>query len=176
MTDGYKISLDYEDSPMDLSNYLLVRTRERIVLENKISNPQHVMKSKKLKNWQKNTNQAFLLDVRKDITENLVHLERILSVGKGDEDLPVAFAANALYILERNGAGYTEEDYSKILLPLLKKKIEYLHAEGVAQAVWALSNAGIWDAEIWEGLKKHIAEKNFDYTVVKNQRWSASYY
>jgi hypothetical protein len=51
VTDGYKVGRDYEDSPMDLSNYLLIRTRERIVLENKIASPQNVMKSKKLLNW-----------------------------------------------------------------------------------------------------------------------------
>jgi hypothetical protein len=39
VTDGYKIGRDYEDSPMDLSNYLLIRTRERLLLENKISQP-----------------------------------------------------------------------------------------------------------------------------------------
>ena len=114
--------------------------------------------------------------VRIDIDEHLKNLHKILRVSKGNEELPVAFAANALYILERNESGYTAEDYSALLLPLLKSKIEYLHGEGVAQAAWALSNAGIWDVEIWEGLKKHISEKNFDYTVVKNQRWSASYY
>jgi hypothetical protein len=37
--DGYKIGNYYEDSPMDLSNYLLIRTRERILLENKIASP-----------------------------------------------------------------------------------------------------------------------------------------
>jgi hypothetical protein len=65
-------------------------------------------------------------------------------VSKGDEDLPVAFAANALYVFERNGGG-NKEDYDKLLLPILREKVDYLHAEGVAQAVWALSNAGLYD-------------------------------
>jgi hypothetical protein len=53
-------------------------------------------------------------------------------------------------------------------LPVLKQKIEYLHAEGVAQAVWALANAEIWDKDVWNGLKKLIASKDFNYTYVKN--------
>jgi hypothetical protein len=57
-----------------------------------------------------------------------------------------------LYVLERNGGG-DREAYSKVLLPILREKSEYLHAEGVAQAVWALSNAGIYDTDIWNTLK-----------------------
>lgn len=52
-------------------------------------------------------------------------------MSKGDEDLPVAFASNALYVLERNGGG-EREYYDRLLLPLLRNKIDYLHAEGVA--------------------------------------------
>jgi len=54
-----------------------------------------------------------------------------LYITTGKEDLPVGFASNALYILERTGEG-NKEDYEKVLLPVLKKKIEYLHAEGVS--------------------------------------------
>lgn len=32
MTDGYKVGQVYQDQPMDLSNYLLIRTREAILL------------------------------------------------------------------------------------------------------------------------------------------------
>jgi len=61
----------------------------------------------------------------------LKDLSKILYITTGKEDLPVGFASNALYILERTGEG-NKEDYDKILLPILKKKIEYLHAEGVS--------------------------------------------
>lgn len=47
------------------------------------------------------------------------------------ENLPVAFASNALYILERNNMG-NKEYYENLLLPVLKAKVSYLHAEGVA--------------------------------------------
>ena len=102
-------------------------------------------------------------------------MQKALYVSKGSENLPVAFASNALYVLERNGGG-NRDDYEKVLLPILRKKIDYLHGEGVAQAVWALSNAGIWDSEIWDGLKGHIANKTYDQVYVKNQRWSSGYY
>jgi hypothetical protein len=32
VTDGYKIGLGYQDQPMDLSNYLLLRTKELLFL------------------------------------------------------------------------------------------------------------------------------------------------
>lgn len=54
--------------------------------------------------------------------------------------MPVAFASNALYILERYGLG-NKEDYERVLLPILREKAQYLHSEGVAQTVWALTNA-----------------------------------
>lgn len=58
--------------------------------------------------------------------------------------MPVAFATNTLYVLERNGGG-SRDEYERVLLPILRKKLDWLHAEGVSQAVWALSNAEIWD-------------------------------
>jgi len=32
MTDGYKIGDSYKDIPLDLTNYLLIRTREHLVI------------------------------------------------------------------------------------------------------------------------------------------------
>jgi len=51
-----------------------------------------------------------LNEVRNDLDKNLTYLQRILYISKGNEDLPVAFAANALYVLERNAVG-SKEDY-----------------------------------------------------------------
>jgi hypothetical protein len=64
----------------------------------------------------------------------------------------------------------------KVLLPIIREKAEYLHAEGVSQTVWALSNAGVYDKDLWDILKKAILEKPFDYEYVKNSRWSAAFY
>ena len=89
--------------------------------------------------------------------------------------VPVAFATNSLYVLERNG-GAGREAYLSVLLPILRAKAENLHAEGLSQAVWALSNAGVYDQDLWDTLKKLILEKNYDYEYVKNERWSTGYY
>ena len=35
--DGYKIGDTYQDKPMDLSNYLLIRTREKMMLQGRVS-------------------------------------------------------------------------------------------------------------------------------------------
>ena len=152
---------------MDLSNYLLMRTRERLLLENKVLAPAGVMKSGKHNTISKSSNETGLKECRKDLLKGLSFLQRIFYTCKGTEDFPVAFATNALYIMERNGGGNTE-DYEKILFPILRKKIDYMHAEGIAQTVWGLSNAGIYDKEIWNGLKKHISEKKLNHTYVKN--------
>ena len=34
--DSYKIAAGYQDVPLELSNYLLVRTREHLLLQNKV--------------------------------------------------------------------------------------------------------------------------------------------
>jgi len=38
MTDAYKIGLSYQDIPLDLTNYLIVRSREYLLIKNKINN------------------------------------------------------------------------------------------------------------------------------------------
>lgn len=37
MVDGYKISPHYKDIPLDLTHFLLLRTREHNLLKNKLS-------------------------------------------------------------------------------------------------------------------------------------------
>lgn len=56
--------------------------------------------------------------------------------------MPVAFATNALYILARNGmVASNDRVVADKLIPLLHEKKDYLHGEGVAQAVYALEQA-----------------------------------
>ena len=57
---------------------------------------------------------------------------------------------------------------------MIKKKKDWMHGEGVAQTVYALQQAEIWDEETWKMLKEKIEDKDFDYTVVKQGRWSAT--
>ena len=84
----------------------------------------------------------------------------------------MAFASNSLYILERNNAG-NHDCYNRVIVPVLKAKADYLHAEGVAQAVWGLASAQIWDKELWAKFNDLIINhKDYDYKVVKNKRWS----
>lgn len=75
---------------------------------------------------------------------------------KKEYDMPVAFATNAIYILARNGLARTPESLKLIheqLLPIILKKQDYLHAEGLAMAVYALSEAKVWDEATWSMLK-----------------------
>ena len=131
VTDGYKIGMAYKDQPMDLSNYLFIRTRERMLLENKVVAPQTVFKSGKPSSLTRDANKKWLIECKKDLAVGLKDLAKIFYVTQGEVDLPVAFATNALYVSERNG-GFARDDYERLLLPLLRKKIEYLHSEGVS--------------------------------------------
>lgn len=38
-TQGYKVGEAYLQQPLDLSNFLFIRTRERLLLENKVNAP-----------------------------------------------------------------------------------------------------------------------------------------
>jgi hypothetical protein len=88
---------------MDLSNFLLIRTKEYLLLQNKVYAPQNVFKTGKHNKWTQNVYEKSLEAVRNDLKEGLQTLERILYVSTQMHDLPVAFASNALYVLERNG-------------------------------------------------------------------------
>lgn len=119
--------------------------------------------------------------VAEDLQQTLPQLANLLYVlqpsqGQTAPDLPVAFATNTLYVLERNGLGERVRDtYENLLIPIIRNKAEYLHAEGVAQAVWALSNAEmVEDQELWSTLKQAVLNKNFTPVFVKNERWSAT--
>jgi hypothetical protein len=175
VTDGYKIGQVYYDQPMDLSNFLLIRTREYLLLQNKVFAPQNVMSSGKANNFTKQLTLTSLKSCRKELDEALNTMDRLLYISKNMHDMPVAFASNALYVLERFGRG-NKQYYDTVILPILKNKAEYLHAEGLAHAVWGLANAEIYDKELWATLSRQIKEKDFNYKVIKNERWSVQQY
>lgn len=123
MTDGYKIGQSYKDIPLDLSHFLLIRTREHLLLQNKLS--KKVFKPSLFSALTSNYNNSALSSVRRDLEEGMQCLHRLFYVERKEYDLPVAFATNALYILARNGLAQTAESQKLIherLLPLILKK------------------------------------------------------
>ena len=113
-----------------------------------------------------NYNNSAVASVRRDLEEGMKCLYRLFYVEKKDYDMPVAFATNALYVLARNGLAQTPESHKLIqerLIPLLLKKQDYLHAEGLAMAAYALSEAKVWDEAAWTMLKEQISKHDFNY-------------
>jgi len=105
------------------------------------------------------------------------HLDRIFRIDNTEDDLPVAFATNAMYVLARNRpSAANRQVIEQRLLPLVKAKAKYLHGEGISQVAYALSSAQIWDEEAWAIVRDNIAAHNYDCVVVKNDRWSLSKY
>ena len=87
-------------------------------------------------------------DCQKDTSDHLDLLERLCEINKNMKDLPIAFSTNTFYLLEKHGR-HNPDFYTKVLIPAIKNKIEYIHCEGVAQTTWAAANAEIWDKELW---------------------------
>jgi len=69
----------------------------------------------------------------------LQDFQKVFYVENEEFDQPVAFATNTLYVLTRNNliasSGNLIQEH---LLPLIKKKQDWMHGEGVAQTVYAL--------------------------------------
>lgn len=89
---------------MDLSNYLMVRTKEKMILEAKMKNKELIYKG------EANISDLDLAkqidNLKKNIDENFAKLDRMLSIAKDREeiiDFPVAFVTNLLYIISING-------------------------------------------------------------------------
>ena len=151
VVDNYKVGEAYQQEPLDLSNFLFIRTRERQLLLNKLNSTSQTVTTG-LRITRKTTEES-LVSVNKEISRDLDLLHRIIYIRPDATQVPIAFATNSLYIFERNG-GANREAYLDVLLPILRAKAEFLHAEGLSQTVWALSNAGVYDQDIWETLKK----------------------
>jgi hypothetical protein len=75
--------------------------------------------------------------------------------------------------MEKNGLR-NEEMYKKVLFPVLKSKAQYLHADGLAGAIWALGQFNSGDSELIHTLLKHYESKTFgtDLVYVKNLKMS----
>jgi hypothetical protein len=67
MLEGYKIGDGYTQQPMDLSNYLLVRTRERFLLNTRVALPHLALTSGKPSYFSGPTSEAALKEAEKDL-------------------------------------------------------------------------------------------------------------
>jgi hypothetical protein len=80
VTQAYKVGPAYLQQPLDLSNMLFIRTRERLLLENKVNAPEKVMKSGKYEMLTKNTNARSLTSVNEELGKTLPLLQNMLYV------------------------------------------------------------------------------------------------
>ena len=79
-TQAYRVGQAFTQQPMDLSNYLFVRTRERLLFENKVNAPAHVNKSGKVNKLTDHFSKKSLFSINDDLTQTLPQLQNILYV------------------------------------------------------------------------------------------------
>lgn len=172
--DTFKITSGYADKPVELGNYLFIRTREREMMRNRIDRQSETVRYNNF--YTTGSDKKVLKKIEEDLDNGFVHLRDMLNIlkEKQDHDVPVAFASNALYALEKNGHR-DEELYEKVLFPILKKKAQYLHADGLAGVIWALGQYNSGDGELVHELLKHYENKKFgtDVEFVTNTRLSS---
>jgi len=90
-------------------------------------------------------------------------------------DMPVAFATNSIYLMAKHNV-VCKQTIDNVILPLFMKKADYVHNEGLGHVAFGLAKAEIWNEEAWSTISKLALEKQFDFTVVKNKRWTTSAY
>lgn len=74
VTQNYKVGQAFTQQPMDLSNYLFIRTRERLLFENKVKAPQRVNKSGKVNSITDHFSVKSLTNINEDLTSTLPKL------------------------------------------------------------------------------------------------------
>jgi hypothetical protein len=79
-THSYKVGQAYLSQPLDLSNFLFIRTRERLLLENKVNAPKRVLKSGKINKLTQHTTEKSLLAVNEDLVKAIPALQNMLYV------------------------------------------------------------------------------------------------
>ena len=163
--DTMKLTTGYADKPVELGNFLFLRTREREMLYNRIHKKAETVKYDNF--YTTGGDVKALKTVESDLENGFNSLKEILSImrTKKDLDYPVSFAANALYALEKNGLR-NEEMYKKVLFPILKAKAKYLHAEGLSGAIWALGQYHSDEGDLVLDILKQYENKKFGTDVV----------
>lgn len=168
-----QITNAYMDRPVELGNLLYMRTREREFIRSRIYRPSESVKGKNP--LVSSSHSKYLKVVESELFEGFGHLKTLLEElnETKDLDIPVSFASNTLYSMEKNGLR-NEEMYRKIIFPILKAKAQYLHADGLAGAIWALGQYESKDSELISTLLKNYESRTFgtDLVYVKNLKLS----
>lgn len=134
-------AISYQDKPLDLSNLLFVRTRERMLLEARAVDPSQQANSvvpkgqvlQYLKTLGDNALVRRTLSLREAYDEDVSALVRLLNVVRDHEseyDFPVAFFTNTMYVVSKNNLnGLINWDaFNSLIL----QKISYIHLEGIS--------------------------------------------
>lgn len=99
---------------------MLIRTRERLLLLNRVYAPHKVLNKAKESKSKEEYATLSLKNVEEDLERYVPHLDKMIGLLSTERDnLPVAFATNALYVLEKNGHG-NRDHYERVLLPVLR--------------------------------------------------------
>ena len=77
-TQYYKVSDSFMDDPLELTNYLLVRSKETVVLHNKVNHPDRVLSRGKSMYGDVNSKSYDI--TKKDLFWNLQYLPRVFTV------------------------------------------------------------------------------------------------
>lgn len=97
------------------------------------------------------------------------YIKKLVKIVEVDT-LPVGLASNSLYAAARLGIDFSEVMESK-LLPLLDKKLGYLHALGCAETLWALAVLGNTGPVFHKVLKELQGRKHEKFLQV----WTSPY-
>lgn len=163
--EALKITTGYHDKPVELGNFLFLRTREKEMLHTRLNKK---AESVKYDNFLTTGSDAKnLAKIEGELQDGFQSLHELFSIIKTtpDFDAPVSFASNALYALEKNGLR-DSEIYEDILFPLLKRKAQYLHSDGLAGSIWALGQYQSTDATLIESILQTYEDQKFGTDVV----------
>ena len=166
ISDHYSVRPIWQSQPVDLSNVALLKTREHL-FKKATGEPFQGDKVYGLYAAYPGTENIELTTALKALEDMLYGIQNI------EKDLPVAFAANSLYALEKNNLRNMEV-YKNILFPLLRKKIDYLHGEGIVLALNALGNLDKVDEDLVSLLVDHLDNHSIgdEVSFVRSERYS----
>lgn len=102
---------------MELSNFLLVRSREATLFHNNLHNPDSSFKSGKDNN--RKLTEKLYAEAHGQLMENMPRLRKVMVSYDSSKNLPVAFATNAMYLMARHNA-VCKYTFNQILIPIIK--------------------------------------------------------